>query len=278
MSSTAPSPESLASAGVGAGAAGLAAPDAPTVAVDVASDVDADVDAERWRRRQRLAASFRLFARLGYDEGTAGHITARDPEHADRLWVNPFGVPFRHVRASDVVCVGPDGTVVEGSRRVGRAAFHIHSQVHLARPDAVSAVHAHSIHGKAWSTLGRLLDPITQESCVFYGAHGLYDGFGGAVADADEGRRIASALGPHKAVILRNHGLLTVGDSVETAVYRFVNLDRSCQVQLLAEAVGTPVLIDAAVAGALAAEVGYSRMCFEVLWEEITAEQPDLLE
>jgi ribulose-5-phosphate 4-epimerase/fuculose-1-phosphate aldolase len=257
----------------GAAAVGLAAPGAPGTHLSVA-----DLEAERWRRRQRLAASFRIFARLGYDEGTAGHITARDPGRPDHLWVNPFGMPFRRIRASDLVLVGPDGTVVEGTRKVGRAAFHIHSQVHRARPDVVSAVHAHSIHGKAWSTLGRLLDPITQESCVFYGALGLYDGFGGAVADADEGERIAAALGPHKAVILRNHGLLTVGDSVETAVYRFVNLDRSCQVQLLAEAAGPPVRIDHDVAAALAAATGYSRMCFEVLWEDVTAEQPDLLE
>ena len=117
------------------------------------------VDEERLHRKQRLAASFRLFGRFGFDEGVAGHITVRDPEHLDRFWLNPFGMNFKHIRVSDLICVDHSGEVVEGDAMVNRAAFAIHSQVHAARPDVVAAAHSHSLYGKAWSSLGRLLDP-----------------------------------------------------------------------------------------------------------------------
>ena len=125
---------------------------------------------------------------------------------------------------------------------MNRAAFAIHSQVHAARPDVIAAAHSHSIYGKAWSSLGRLLDPLTQDACAFYEDHALFDDYTGVVLDLEEGKRIAHALGDNKAVILRNHGLLTVGHSVDEAVWWFITMERSCQAQLLAEAAGTPVL------------------------------------
>ncbi len=155
----------------------------------------ASVDEERLHRKQRLAAAFRLFARCGFDEGVAGHITARDPEHLDHFWVNPFGMHFSKIRVSDLICVNHRGEVVEGTARVNGAAFAIHSQLHAARPDVVAAAHTHSLHGKAWSTLGRLLDPLTQDACAFYEDHGLFDDYTGVVLEADEGKRIAAALG-----------------------------------------------------------------------------------
>ena len=97
------------------------------------------VEEERLHRKQRLAAAFRLFAHFGYEEGVAGHITARDPERPDHFWVNPFGEPFAHIRVSDLVLINDEGDVVEGERAVNRAAFAIHSQVHAARPDVVAA-------------------------------------------------------------------------------------------------------------------------------------------
>ena len=168
----------------------------------------------------------------------AGHITARDPERTDHFWVNPFGMHFSQIRVSDLILVDGKGQVVEGDRPVNAAAFAIHSQVHHARPDVVAAAHAHSMYGKAWSTLGRLLDPITQDACAFYEDHGVFQDYTGVVQDASEGERIAGALGQKKAVILRNHGLLTVGESVDEAVWWFVTMDRSCHAQLLAEAAG----------------------------------------
>jgi ribulose-5-phosphate 4-epimerase/fuculose-1-phosphate aldolase len=241
----------------------------------------ATVEEERQHRKQRLAAGFRLFSKFGFDEGVAGHITARDPEDPEKFWVNPFAVGFGAISVSDLICVNAEGDVVEGNRPVNRAAFAIHSQVHAARPDVVAAAHAHSIYGKSWSTLGRTLDPITQDVCGFYDDHGLFDDYTGVVVDLEEGKRIGAALGDNKAVILRNHGNLTVGQTVDEAVWWFITMERSCQAQLLAEAAGTPVLIDKEMAAHTAKQVGNNYagwLSFQPLYERIVREQPDLLD
>lgn len=241
----------------------------------------ATVEEERQHRKERLAASFRLFGRFGFDEGVAGHITARDPEHLDHFWVNPFAMNFSHIRVSDLIRVNHEGTVVEGDGLVNGAAFAIHSQVHAARPDVIAAAHSHSIHGKSWSALGRRLDPLTQDACAFYDDHALFDDYTGVVLDPEEGKRIGHALGEHKAVILRNHGLLTVGHSVDEAVWWFITMERSCQAQLLAEAAGTPVLIDPEHAELTARQVGShisGYFSFQPLYAKITREQPDLFD
>jgi ribulose-5-phosphate 4-epimerase/fuculose-1-phosphate aldolase len=236
---------------------------------------------ERLHRKQRLAAAFRLFSKFGFEEGVAGHITARDPELLDHFWVNPFAMSFAHIRVSDLILVNDKGEVVQGDRAVNTAAFVIHSQVHAARPDVVAAAHSHSLYGKAWSSLGRKLDPLTQDSCSFYGDHALFDDYTGVVLDLDEGKRIAHALGDHKAVILRNHGLLTVGHSVDEAAWWFITMERTCQAQLLAEAAGTPVKIDEEQATITAGQVGLpfaGWLSFQPLYEKIVREQPDLLD
>lgn len=131
------------------------------------------IEDERRHRKQRLAAAFRLFSRFGFDEGIAGHITARDPEHLDHFWVNAFGMHFGLIRASDLILVNHQGQVVEGNKPVNEAAFAIHSQIHVTRPDVIAAAHSHSVYGKSWSSLGRLLDPLTQDACAFYEDHSL---------------------------------------------------------------------------------------------------------
>jgi ribulose-5-phosphate 4-epimerase/fuculose-1-phosphate aldolase len=241
----------------------------------------ATVEEERAHRKVRLAAAYRLFGTFGFDEGVAGHITARDPERLDHFWVNPFGMNFKMVRASDLVLVNDNGEVVEGNGGVNAAAFAIHSQVHAARPDVVAAAHAHSINGKAWSSLGRLLDPLTQDACAFYDDHALFDDYTGVVLDLEEGKRIAHAVGDNKAAILRNHGLLTVGHSVDEAAWWFITMERTCQAQLLAEAAGTPVKISPEQAELTATQVGShvaGWFSFQPMYEWILREQPDLAE
>ena len=240
-----------------------------------------NVEEERRHRKERLAAAFRLFSKCGFDEGVAGHITARDPELTDHFWVNPFGMHFGHIRVSDLILVNHHGEVVEGNRPVNAAAFAIHSQVHAARPDVIAAAHAHSIFGKTWSSLRRPLDPITQDSCAFYGDHAVFDDFTGVVLDTEEGKRIAHALGDHKAVILSNHGNLTVGHSVDEAAWWFITLERTCQAQLLAEAAGTPVHIDPEMAALTQGQIGSHLagwFSFQPLYDRIVREQPDLFE
>ena len=235
----------------------------------------------RLHRKQRLAAAYRLFGKFGFDEGVAGHITARDPEHTDHFWVNPMGMSFKQIKVSDLLLVSHDGKVVEGEGLLNGAAFTIHSHIHKARPDVVAAAHSHSIHGKAWSALGRKLDPITQDACAFYNDHVVIEDFTGVVLETGEGERIATGLGSNKACILQNHGLLTVGQSVEEAAWWFITMERSCQAQLLAEAAGTPKLIDDENARKTCEVVGSSLagwFSFQPLYNVIVAEQPDLMD
>lgn len=236
---------------------------------------------ERTERKTKLAAALRIFGRFGFDEGVAGHITARDPFDETHFWVNPLGRSFKQMRVSDLIKVSHDGAILEGEGPLNQAAFAIHSRVHLARPDVIAAAHAHSIYGKTWSTLGRRLDPLTQDACAFYQDHAVFDDFTGVVFDTAEGDRIGQALGPHKAVILRNHGLLTVGQSVDEAAWWFITMERSCQAQLLAEAAGTPVPIAPEHAKQTAGLTGNpitGRVNFQPLFEVLQAEQPDFLE
>jgi ribulose-5-phosphate 4-epimerase/fuculose-1-phosphate aldolase len=236
---------------------------------------------QRLFRKQRLAAAFRLFGKFGFDEGLAGHITVRDPEHTDCFWVNPMGKSFKQMTVSDLMRVNHQGEVVEGNGLLNGAAFTIHSAIHKARPDIHAAAHSHSIYGKAWSALRRPLQPITQDACAFYNHHVVFEDYTGVVLEEGEGERIAKALGDNKAAILSNHGLLTVGKSVEEAAWWFITMERSCQAQLLAEAAGSPVLIDPEQAQKTFETVGSDIagwFSFQPLYEVIIAEQPDLLE
>jgi ribulose-5-phosphate 4-epimerase/fuculose-1-phosphate aldolase len=235
---------------------------------------------ERRHRKERLAGGFRIFASLGFCEGVAGHITVRDPEFPDTFWVNPFGMHFGRIRASDLIRVDGAGKVVEGSGPLNVTAFAIHGEIHRARPDAVASAHAHSIHGKAWSSVGRLLDPITQDACAFYEDHVFFDDTRVLVTEIAEGAHLARSLGPHKAAILRNHGLITVGRSVEEAVWWFVSMERCCQAQFLAESVAKPLQVDPENARSTRAINGTpfaGWLQCQPLWEQVVGDQPDLL-
>lgn len=194
------------------------------------------LEEERLYRKQHLAAAYRVFAMRGFDEGVAGHISVRDPILEDHFWLNPLSTHFSQIKVSDLILVNEQGQVVDGDQPINAAAFAIHSAVHKRRPDVHAACHAHSVYGKAWSAFGRELDMYTQDSLRFFRSHGVYKQFGGVVLKGDEGERIADALGNGKAAILQNHGILTVGQSVDEAAFWFLSLDKTCQVQLLVNA------------------------------------------
>jgi ribulose-5-phosphate 4-epimerase/fuculose-1-phosphate aldolase len=150
--------------------------------------------------------------------------------------LNPLSAHFSQIKVSDLILVDENGLVVEGDEPINAAAFAIHSEIHKLRPDVHAACHAHSVYGKAWSAFGRELDMITQDALRFYKSHSVYTDFKGVVLDSEEGIRIAKALGNGKACILQNHGLLTVGESVDEAAFWFISLDKSCHAQLLVDA------------------------------------------
>ncbi|ETW79780.1 hypothetical protein HETIRDRAFT_49391 [Heterobasidion irregulare TC 32-1] len=194
---------------------------------------------EREWVKEHMAAAFRYWGKLGYADGISGHITVKDPVLPGHYWMNPFAVHFSSMTKSKLVLVSPDGYVTEHGAQlpINAAGFYIHSAIHKARPDIKAAAHCHSIHGRAWSAFGLPIETLTQDACLFYDNLGVYKNFGGIVLAKEEGENIAAALGPKfKACILQNHGLLTLGTTVDEAVYNFSSLERQCQVQLLAEA------------------------------------------
>ncbi|KAF2277199.1 class II aldolase/adducin domain-containing protein [Westerdykella ornata] len=193
---------------------------------------------EREYLKGRLAAAFRIFGKYGFDEGVAGHITLRDPVDKDSFWVNPFGVAFSLMKASDLIRVSEEGEVLEGGecRLLNSAAYMIHSAIHKARPDVNAAAHSHTIYGRTFCALGRKLDTITQDACAFHNDHVVYNSFNGVVLAEEEGRNIANALGQKKAALLQNHGLLTVGKTIEECIFWFVSLEKCCHTQLMADA------------------------------------------
>ncbi len=240
------------------------------------------VEQERHYRKTHLAGALRMFGRLGFSEGVAGHITVRDPEFPDHFWVNPFRMSFRHVRQSDLILVNHAGDVVYGEYPVNRAAFVIHAAIHSARPDVVAAAHAHSPYGKSFSSLGIPLAPLTQDACIFYQDHRVISEQGGAVVfELEAGRELAAAFPDGKAAIHQNHGLFTVGQTVDEAAFWFISMERSCQAQLLAMAAGTPIEINDEYASYTAQQTGFPMagwFSFQPMWEEISRTEPELFE
>lgn len=198
------------------------------------------IEEEREYLKGRLCAAIRIFAKEGLDHTVAGHLTVRDPGNPKNFWVNPFGLAFGLMTVSDLILVDHHGNVIGGGkpgrRIVNLAGFKIHSAIHEARPDVVAACHSHSTYGKAFATLGKNLEITTQDSCAFHDDIAYLRSFGGVVVTGEESSHITDALGQKKAIILQNHGLLTVGTTIDSAVCWFLMLERQCQVQLLADA------------------------------------------
>ena len=242
----------------------------------------ATVEEERANRKAKLAGALRIFGKFGFSEGVAGHITVRDPEFPELFWVNPFGKSFRQMKSSDLILVDHSGNVVYGSKPVNTAAFAIHSAIHEARPDVVAAAHSHSVYGKAFSSLGIPLAPITQDACAFYNDHTVISVQGGAVVfEVEAGKELAAAFPTGKAAIHQNHGLFTVGETVDAAAFWFITMERSCQAQLAAMAAGTPIEIRDEYAQYTFEQTGYPLagwFQFQPLWQDICQSDPELFD
>ena len=235
---------------------------------------------ERRHRLERLAAACRLFGRLGFSEGLLGHLTVRDPEQHDRLWLNPIGVSFRQMKVSDLVQVNSLGELTHGNRAVNPVGLRLHTAVHAARPDVNAMCHAHSPHGRAWSTLGRLLDPISQDSCVFFEQQALI--VDPRIALNEElANQFADAFGFKRVGIQEGHGIFTTGQSIDEAAWWFVSMESCCHTQLLAEAAGTPKMWPPDEARMLARGLGSSTFgwqSFQPFWDELIESDPNMLQ
>jgi ribulose-5-phosphate 4-epimerase/fuculose-1-phosphate aldolase len=249
---------------------------------DVTETIKFDnIQDERHERKLKLASAFRLFSHYGFDEGIAGHITARDPEFTDTFWVNPFGLYFGNICVSDLIRVDMDGEILEGKQKqLNKAAFIIHSRIHHRRPDVNAIAHAHSMYGRIFSATGRMLRPFTIEATPFYDDHVLFSQKGGVINQLTEGEAVAKALGDKKAMILRNHGLLTVGKTVDEAAWWFIAMERSCQAQILLTSFGNETVeLDEEEAKRGYEELGDATAGwyqFQPLFQKMMKEQPDL--
>lgn len=185
-----------------------------------------------------LAACFRMAARLGMEEGICNHFSAVLPGHSDYFLVNPFGLAFDEIRASDLIICDFEGNVVKGDRPPEITAYYIHARVHKQLPRARVALHTHMPYATALAMVdGEPLKWAGQTSLKFYGRTAV-DDFNGLALDAAEGDRIARAIGSADVVFMRNHGVLVVGTSIAQAWNDLYYLERACEVQVIAESTG----------------------------------------
>ena len=237
---------------------------------------------ERQHRKERLVAACRAFALQGFDYGFAGHLTIRDPEHPHLYWTNPMAVHFRQVKVSNLILADHAGNVVEGKHAINRAGFVLHAAVHEAHPDILAMCHAHTVYGTAFASLGKPIEPITQDACAFFEDHVVIGAEGGKVAvEVKAGLGVAEAFRGVKAAIHQNHGLLTASrHSIEAAAFWFIALERCCQQQLMIEASGQkPILLSDAKARYSREHVGSDYigwLHFQPIWEDLVATQPDM--
>nr|WP_271452276.1 MULTISPECIES: class II aldolase/adducin family protein [unclassified Acidovorax] len=197
--------------------------------------------AERQVRRD-LAAAYRLVALYGMDDSIYTHISARVPGTEDQFLINPFGMLFRDITASSLVKIDLDGNLVEpGEHDVNPAGFTIHSAVHAARHNAACVLHTHTVAGVAVSSLAGGLQPCNQWALQFHNRV-TYHAFEGIALNLEERARLVADLGPtSRALILRNHGLVTLGRSVAEAFILMHNLERACRVQVAIQGTGQAV-------------------------------------
>lgn len=200
------------------------------------------VSPEEWKARVDLAAAYRLVAHYGWDDLIFTHISARVPGADHHFLLNPYGMMFDEVTASSLVKVDLKGTIVMPTPyAINPAGFTIHSAVHAAREDALCVMHLHTEHGIAVSAQKEGLRPISQQS-MFVLASLAYHEYEGLALDEDEKPRLVNDLGDKTYMILRNHGLLTVGPSASEAFLAMFILERACRIQILAQSGGSQLL------------------------------------
>jgi ribulose-5-phosphate 4-epimerase/fuculose-1-phosphate aldolase len=207
------------------------------------------VSSEEWQARVDLAAAYRLTALYGWDDLIFTHISARVPGPEHHFLINPYGMMFDEITASSLVKIDLDAKkVMDSAYEINPAGFTIHSAVHAAREDALCVMHLHTRHGVAVSAQKQGLLPISQQS-LFALASLAYHDYEGLALNEDEKPRLVDDLGDKRNLILRNHGLLTIGNNAADAFLSMYLLERACEIQLMAQAGGgelieiaTPIL------------------------------------
>jgi ribulose-5-phosphate 4-epimerase/fuculose-1-phosphate aldolase len=227
-----------------------------------------------------LAAALRAAALYGYNEGVDNHFSLAVPGRDDRFLLNPFGPHWSELSASDMITVDLEGNVVEGDGQWEQTAFMIHRGVHQARASARCVLHTHMPYATAVSmTRGGFETAVSQNSMYFHG-HVISLPYGGLADAADEGLRIGNAVGEGvNVVMLENHGVLVIGEDVAEAWHRLYFLERACQVQILAQSTGQPLIrvsddLAAHTAGQFARDTGNPPTLFAAVRRQLDRENP----
>ncbi len=196
-----------------------------------------------WQARVNLAAAYRLAARHGWDDLIYTHISMRVPDEPGHFLINPFRLAFREVTASNLVKINYQGEIVGDSpHSVNTAGFVIHGAIHEARPELHAVMHTHSPGGMAVSMLPQGLLPVSQHALIFYKRVG-YHKYEGVALSLEERQRLIADLGPHRVMILHNHGLLTAGETMGEAFVNMFNLEKAATAQLAAMAASRELMI-----------------------------------
>ena len=200
--------------------------------MNAAPQLKDQVSAEEWRMRIDLSACYRLVEMFGWSDLLGTHISARVPGEEDAFLINPYGLLFEEITASSLVKVDEEGNILsQTDYHINPAGFVIHGAVHMARPDVACALHTHTQAGTSVATQKDGLLPITQHALAAI-AHVGYHGYEGIATDMDERERLVSDLNDNNILVLRNHGLLTVGRTVAEAFVWMYRAERACRMQL----------------------------------------------
>lgn len=196
-----------------------------------------------WKARQELAACYRVFAMLGWDESIYNHITVKVPDEEDAFLINPYGLHFSEVKASNLVKIDIDGNKLDDNPYpVNLAGFVQHSVFHRHLPDAHCIAHTHTTAGMAVASLEGGLQPVNFYAANWIGQIAYHD-FEGVTVRSEEGTRLIEHLGDKRAMLLRNHGILVMGRTVPEAFLKHWSLQRACEIQLATLQAGTPLTI-----------------------------------
>jgi ribulose-5-phosphate 4-epimerase/fuculose-1-phosphate aldolase len=196
-----------------------------------------------WKARQELAACYRVFAMLGWDEMIYNHITVKVPDEEDAFLINPFGLHFSEVKASNLVKIDIDGNKLDDNPYpVNLAGFVQHSVFHRNLPDAHCIMHTHTTAGMAVSSLEGGLQPVNFYAANFIGQIAYHD-FEGVTVRSEEGARLIEHLGDKRAMLLKNHGILVMGRTLPEAFIKHWSLQRACEIQMATLSMGKPLTI-----------------------------------
>jgi ribulose-5-phosphate 4-epimerase/fuculose-1-phosphate aldolase len=204
---------------------------------------NSQISESEWKARQELAACYRVFAMLGWDESIYNHITVKVPDEEDAFLINPFGLHFSEVKASNLVKIDIDGNKLDDNPYpVNLAGFVQHSVFHRNLPDAHCIAHTHTTAGMAVASLEGGLQPVNFYAANWVGQLAYHD-FEGVTVRSEEGTRLIEHLGDKRAMLLKNHGILVMGRTVPEAFLKHWSLQRACEIQLATMQAGKPLVI-----------------------------------